>query len=390
VRGGGELQREGLPADPTIDLALVIPLHGSAGIFGPSCELCGQLAAEEVNAQGGVLTREVRLAVVDGSGPPQRVADEVGALVDAGLVDAVVGWHISAVRQAVVPRIAGRVPYVYTALYEGGERTPGVFMAGETPGRQLLPAMQWLRAEHGVRNWCIVGDDYVWPRITAKAARAYAGLCDGRISEEIFIPLGTSDFRRVLERVERCGADAVLMLLVGEDAVHFNRGFAKAGLHDRCRRLSTLMDENMLLASGAGNTRGIIATAAYFESLTTPESLDFGWRYTQRFGPDAPTLNSLGESCYEGVLMLAALARQAQTLDARAMCGVADSVSYAGPRGELQMRDRHVDQRVYLAEANDIEFDVIAQLERARPRREGRRPARLGDPWNSSVWKHPR
>jgi urea transport system substrate-binding protein len=359
---GGELQSERGVADPTLDLALVIPLHGSAGIFGPSCELCGELAAEEVNAEGGVLARELRLAVVDGSGPPQRVADEVGALVAAGLVDAVVGWHISAVRQALVPRVAGRVPYVYTALYEGGERTPGVFMAGETPATQLLPAMRWLRAEHGVRNWCIVGDDYVWPRITAKAARAFADLCDGRISEEIFIPLGTTEFGHVLERVERCGADAVLMLLVGEDAVHFNRAFARAGLHDRCRRLSTLMDENMLLASGAGSTRGICATAAYFESLTTPESLDFGWRYTQRFGLDAPTLNSLGESCYEGIVMLAALARQASGLDTRAMCAVADSVSYDGPRGELQMRDRHVDQRVYLAEANDVEFDVIAQL----------------------------
>jgi urea transport system substrate-binding protein len=348
--------------DATLDLALVIPLHGSAGLFGPSCELCGQLAADEVNTQGGVLGREVRLTVVDGSGPPQRVADQVGALTAAGSVDAVVGWHISAVRQAIVPRVAGRVPYVYTALYEGGERTPGVFMAGETPARQLLPAMRWLRTEHGVRNWCIVGDDYVWPRITAKAARVYAGICDGRISDEIFIPLGTTEFGPVLDRVERCGAEAVLMLLVGEDAVHFNRAFAGVGLHDRCRRLSTLMDENMLLASGVGTTRGMCATAAYFESLTTPESLDFGWRYTQRFGPDAPTLNSLGESCYEGVLMLDALARHAQSLDTRAMCAVADSVSYEGPRGELQMRDRHVNQRVYLAEANDVEFDVIAQL----------------------------
>jgi hypothetical protein len=26
------------------------------------------------------------------------------------------------------------------------------------------------------------------------------------------------------------------------------------------------------------------------------------------------------------------------------------------------MRGRHVDQRVYLAEANELEFDVIAQL----------------------------
>src|ERR671919_2324507 len=135
-----ELQSRRRVADPTLDVALVIPLHGSAGIFGPSCELCGQLAAEEVNGLGGVLARELRLSVVDGSGPPQRVADEVGALVAAGLVDAVVGWHISAVRQAVAPRIAGRVPYVYTALYEGGEHTPGVFLSGEGPSPQVSPA----------------------------------------------------------------------------------------------------------------------------------------------------------------------------------------------------------------------------------------------------------
>lgn len=349
--------------DPTLDVAVVIPLHGSAGIYGPSCELCAQLAAEEVNAAGGVLARELRLSVVDGSGPPGRVADEVGALVAAGLVDAVVGWQISAVRQTLAPRIAGQVPYVYTALYEGGERTPGVFLAGETPSRQLLPAMRWLRTEHGVRRWCIVGDDYVWPRITAKFAHAYAPQCDGKIADEVFVPLGTKDFKHALRRVERCGADGVLMLLVGEDAAHFNRAFAHAGLDQTCRRLSTLMDENVLLASGAGNTRGVCAAAAYFETLATPESLDFGWRYTRRFGPDAPTLNSPGESCYEGVLMLAALARGAQSLDPRAMCAVPEeSFSYAGARGELRMRGRHVDQRVYLAEANELELDVIAQL----------------------------
>src|SRR3712207_2449243 len=94
------------PRKPTLDFALVIPLQGSAGIFGPSCELCAQLAVEEINAADGVLGRELRFSVVDGSQSPTRVADEVGALVSAGLVEAVVGWHISAVRQAVAPRIA--------------------------------------------------------------------------------------------------------------------------------------------------------------------------------------------------------------------------------------------------------------------------------------------
>ena len=36
--------------DDTLDVALVVPLQGPAGIFGPSCECCAQLAAEEVNA----------------------------------------------------------------------------------------------------------------------------------------------------------------------------------------------------------------------------------------------------------------------------------------------------------------------------------------------------
>jgi urea transport system substrate-binding protein len=300
--------------------------------------------------------------VIDGSGPPARVADEVGALVAGGLVDAVVGWHISPVRQAVAPRIAGRVPYVYTALYEGGERTPGVFVVGETPSRQLLPAMRWMRREHGVRRWCTVGNDSVWPRLTARAAHRYAASCDGTICDELFVPLGTEHFEPALGRVERSGAETVLLLLVGEDGVLFNRAFARAGLQDRCLRLSTLMEENMLLASGSESTRGICAAAAYFETLTTPESLAFGWRYTRRFGPDAPTLNSVGESCYEGVSLLAAVARRAGSFDVQKMWKRADATSYAGPRGEVRLQDHHVDQRIYLAEADALEFDVVAQL----------------------------
>jgi ABC-type branched-subunit amino acid transport system substrate-binding protein len=281
--------------------------------------------------------------------------------VDAGRIEAVVGWHLSSVRRAIAPIVAGRLPYVYTALYEGGERTPGVFVVGETPGRQLLPAMRWYRREHGVRRWCVVGNDYVWPRETAAAARVFAGLCDGVVTDELYLPLGTEDFGDALRRIEACRADAVLMLLVGDDAARFNRAFAAAGLDDR-RRLSTLVDENVLLASGAASTRGLGAAAAYFEALVTPESLDFGARYGARFGPDAPPLNSIGESCYEGLLLLAELARRAGGLDVVEMCAIADSVAYAGPRGDLRLRERHVDQPVYLAEADGLELDVVARL----------------------------
>jgi urea transport system substrate-binding protein len=337
-------------------------LQGPAGIFGPSCEACAELAAEEVKREGGVLGRQIRFVVVDGGATPQRVAARVDALVTAGAVAAVTGWHISAVRQAVAPRVSGRVPYVYTPLYEGGERTEGVFLVGETPSQQLLPSLRWMAEELGVRRWCIVGDDYVWPRGSAAAARRYARAGGTEICDEVFVRLGTEHYSEVLRRVERSGADAVLMLLVGDDAVQFNRAFARAGLDQQLLRLSTLMEENMLLASGADSTRGLFASAGFFDTLATSDSLDFIGRFAARYGPEAPVLNSLGESCYEGVRLLAQLIRRAGSLEVDRICAVADTVGYDGPRGAVRLRGRHLEQRVYLAMADSLEFEVIDQL----------------------------
>jgi ABC-type branched-subunit amino acid transport system substrate-binding protein len=349
-------------SDSTLSVALVVPMQGPAGMFGPTCELCAQLAVEEVNRAGGVLGRELRLVAVDGGAPPAQVAAEVEALVSLGAVHGVTGWHISSVRQAVAPRIAHRVPYVYTALYEGGERTDGVFLTSETPANQLYPALRLLARERQLRRWYVVGNDYVWPRHTARVAHRYAADCGARICGESYVPLGTHDFRAVLRRIECLEVDAVLMLLVGNDAVRFNRAFARAGLDQRCLRLSTLMDENMLLGSGVGATAGLYSTAGFFASLVTPENLGFQGQYARRFGVEAPPLGSLGESCYEGVLLLAALIERARTLDVRAIGSSAETVSYEGPRGLLRLRRRHVRQRIYLAEAQGLEFDVVAEL----------------------------
>lgn len=352
-----------IPRRSGLDVAFVVPRSGPAGIFGPSCEACGQLAIEEINDAGGVLGREVRLRVVDGGRPPAEVAAEVAGLLDSDSVQALTGWHISAVRQEVVPVVAGRAPYVYTPLYEGGERTPGVFMTGETPDRQVLPALSWMVHELGVRTWCVVGDDYVWPRASALAARVYARrLPDVEIVDEMYVPLGTEDFEPVLERIARSSARGVLMFLVGSDAVRFNRAFAEAGLDAECVRLSTLMEENMLLGTGAEGTRDLYAAAGFFEALPSAAGLDFSRRYGERFGAAAPTLNSLGESCYEGLVLLERLAAAAGELSTPALEEAGRSLVYDSPRGVVRLADNHLLQSVHLARADGLEFDVLARL----------------------------
>lgn len=348
--------------DDAVRLALVTPWQGPAGMFGLSCRMCSELAAAEINADGGLLGRPVDLHHVDGGAEPDAVAREVDQLVRTGEVDAVVGWHISAVRRRLAPRVAGQVPYVYTALYEGGERTPGVLLTGETPANQLGPALSWMREQLGVRRWAVVGNDYVWPRASATAAHRWARVHRAEITADLFVPLGTRDFSATLRELDRSGADGVLMLLVGEDAVHFNRAFADADMHFRHTRLSTLMDENMLLASGPRATRSLYAAAGYFEDLATSDALEFSGRYARRFGASAPVPSSLGESCYEGMNLYAGLVRRAGSVRREDVLAVSEDVRYGGPRGEIVLRGAHAVQDVYIACADEVRFDVVARL----------------------------
>jgi urea transport system substrate-binding protein len=349
-----------------LSIALVVPQQGPTGIYGPSCLACAELAVDQLNERDGIAGHQVRLVHVDGGRAPAVVADEVAALVDSGRVQAVAGWHISAVRQAITARIGGRVVYVYAAMHEGRDDTPGVFMLGERPVNQLLPATRWMHDQLGVGRWAVVGNDYVFPRVTAAAARL--ALRDGpsAIVSETYVPLGTTDFRRVLADLRRPGVEGVIMLLMGQDAVHFNRQFAKAGLSEELPRLSPAVEENTLLGGGAAANDGLYAAAAYFEGIGTTESGELERAYYARYGEFAPALNAVGESCYEAIHFLARMGRICGRIDVQAAEMMRSGHFYEGPRGLMRLDGNLVNQDVYLAAADGLEFAVQDQIARTR------------------------
>ncbi|MFF0243179.1 substrate-binding domain-containing protein [Rhodococcus pyridinivorans] len=354
-----------------IKIGLVIPESGPSGIFGPSCAASAQLAVEEINSRGGILGREVVVSTIDGGTEPVTVANRVRTLCHEQAIDAVVGWHTSAVRLRVAAAIRGQIPYIYTALYEGGESTPGVFLTGEIPDKQVVPALNWMATHHRVRRWYVVGSDYVWPHETLSQIidRCVDGTHSTTSTEIVlagarFLPLGASNFDDVLDAIETSSVDGVLVLLLGQDAVRFNRAFGERGLHRDIVRLSPLMDENMLLATGAENALELYSASGYFESLATGHSMDFANSYFGMHGMSAPPLASPGESCYEGISLLDKLAHQAKALDVGALVHTADTIpiDYESPRGMVRFVDNHLAQDVYIAHADGLDFDVDARV----------------------------
>ncbi len=342
-------------------IALLAPLSGPAGLWGPSCQTSALLASKEINANGGILGREVELVFSDAGRSPEIVARETIDLVEDGC-EAGIGMHISAVRVALVRALAGRVPYVYTPVYEGGEQSPGVFLVGETPAQQLKPPIQWLAEKRHVKRWYLVGNDYVWPRVSHGAAKRYVAESGGEVVGEDFIPFGTSNYESFLGRIAKAKPDAILVSMVGNDCVTFNRAFAEAGLSRHILRLSPASEENTLLGIGADNSENLFFSAGYLSRLKTEANAAFLERYQAAFGTNAPETNTIGESCYEGVRLYSELVSRAQSVDVAELSRASEGLSYTGARGRVRMKQRHLHSDMYLAQADGLQFQVIQRF----------------------------
>ncbi|RST85415.1 hypothetical protein EJC49_16185 [Aquibium carbonis] len=336
-------------------IAVLIPMSGSAGIWGPSCISCAQLALNEINRHRGIADREVELVFLDADDSVVEAAvDQLSDLVEEGGVDAVVGMHVSSVRQRLNAALGGRIPYVYTPLYEGNEQAPSCFTIGETPREQLAPAIRHLASLLGVRRWALVGNDYVWPRASHRFARDCIAATGGQVVLETYVPFGLDEPVELVERIASARPDIVLLSLIGQEAVEFNRVFGAMGLDRSIVRFSTAIEENVLLATGADFTRRLYAASSYFAGLKTDANMSFVERYRNLHQENAPVLNALGQSIYEGLHFYAALMNERQQRGA--------PIRWRSARGGAFHSNERKDNPIYLARADGHLFSVIERL----------------------------
>ncbi|MEZ2295247.1 substrate-binding domain-containing protein [Variovorax sp. RCC_210] len=349
----------GVRAASPLNVAVMLPMSGPAGLFGPSAKACAELAVQTINARGGVLGRTINPLFGDAGLPPAEASQTALKLWKGQGAQAVIGMHDSAVRGALVGLFKGQVPYFYTPVYEGGECARGTYVNGETPAQQLAPVIPWLAAERKPKKWYLIGNDYIWGRNTNAAAKGYIAQTGAQVVGDEYLPFTADNFDSSLARIRDSGADAVLVSLVGGASVTFNKAFASFGLADKAIRLGSLLEENTLAGIGLANARNLYSSAGYFANIETPAAKAFSEAYFKRFGAQAPALNGLAESVYEGFLMLEAIATRAKSLDVAKMEPASEGASYSGPRGAVTMHARHVDQDIYLADVGDKGFRVV-------------------------------
>jgi ABC-type branched-subunit amino acid transport system substrate-binding protein len=342
---------------------MLYPRSGPAGIWSPACDASAMLAAAEINAAGGILRDEVELVFADCGLSEGEAMSCVDSLLDIEQVDAIIGNHTSNLRDAVSRRISSRVPYIYTAQYEGVPVGPSTIAIGSTDSEILHPTLHWLINEKRASKFYFLGNDYIWPHMVLSTTRRLLRKTGAELVGQSFIPITHVDHENEVRKVRQSGADVVVLALVGNCGVTFNRAFAEAGLDEKVLRLALIVDETVLCAIGAENSPNLYTASHYFSDEHSRGNDRFLELYHEAFGELAPPVSAVSVSCYEGLHVLAGLAREQGSRNPLQLAShLKKPMTRRFARNSLSGKPVGQNPVVHIAQAEGLSMRVVASL----------------------------
>ena len=222
----------------TVTIGAAVPRTGAYAVQGED-ELKGmQLAVEHINSghdlikqiapkvSKGVLGKEVQLVVADSAAKPDNAVQEQQKFIADNQIVAMTGSTSSAVAVAL-NKFAQREHVLYLVAISGSNDTTGKDCArysvrqcvyGETCANAIGP--QLVKAYGKNRKAAFMTPDYTYGHTVTKSVNDYLTQNAGwtQVTDQVS-PLGTQDFSQYLTNIANSGAEFIINVNWGRDAV---------------------------------------------------------------------------------------------------------------------------------------------------------------------------
>jgi urea transport system substrate-binding protein len=319
----------------TVKVGFLNSLSGTMAISEQTVFDSLSLAAEEINADGGVLGRQIEVVSEDGASEPTIFAEKAQKLISSDCVAAVFGGWTSASRKAMLPVFESNDALLfYPVQYEGLESSENIFYSGATTNQQIIPALDYLR-EQGTRTLFLVGSDYVFPRTANRIINAYAAEHGMDVVGEEYAPLGHTDFATIVGKVRASGADAVFNTLNGDSNVAFFKEYNNVGLTaEDMPVMSVSIAEEEIAGIGLDNVEGQLTAWNYYQTVESETNARFVEAFKAAYGEDRVTSDPM-EAAYTSLYLWRAMVEEAGSFDVAAVQEAADGTTFEAPEGTV-------------------------------------------------------
>jgi urea transport system substrate-binding protein len=319
----------------SVKIGLLNSLSGTMAISEKTVHDALVLAAEQINARGGVLGKQLQVISEDGASEPTIFAEKANKLISSDCVAAVFGGWTSASRKAMLPVFEGANSLLfYPVQYEGLEASPNIFYTGATTNQQIVPALDYLK-QMGIKSLFLVGSDYVFPRTANKEIKAYAQANGIEIKGEEYAPLGHTDFATIVNKVRAATPGAVFNTLNGDSNVAFFKEYRNAGLTPASTPVvSVSIAEEEVGGIGVDNIVGQLTAWNYYQTIDTPTNKAFVQAFKAKYGQNRVTSDPM-EAAYTSLFLWKAMVEKAKSFGTDDVRKAADGVSYDAPEGTV-------------------------------------------------------
>ncbi|SDL38214.1 urea-binding protein [Nocardioides sp. YR527] len=339
----------------TIKIGFLNSLSGTMAISETTVFKSLSMAAEEINADGGVLGKKLEIVSEDGQSEPTVFAEKATKLIQDDCVAAVFGGWTSSSRKAMLPVFEGNDALLfYPVQYEGLESSHNIFYTGATTNQQIIPALDFLKQEKKIESIFLVGSDYVFPRTANKIIKQYAAANGIEVLGEEYQPLGSTDFGTVVDKVKAAGADAVFNTLNGDSNVAFFKEYKGKGLTAAAMPvLSVSIAEEEVPGVGVGNLEGQYTAWNYYQTIDSPANQKFVTDFKAANGAKAVTSDPM-EAAYTSLHLWKGMVEKADSFAVEDVIDAAGGVTYDAPEGTVEVdgENHHIAKTALIGEVN--------------------------------------
>ena len=347
----------------TIKLGFLNSLTGGMAISEKTVSNVLHMAADEINAGGGILGKKIEYVQEDGATDWPTFAEKTEKLLTQDCVAAIFGGWTSSSRKAVKPVVEEHNGlFFYPVQYEGLEASPNIYYTGATTNQQIIPAMDFL-ASKGVKRLFLAGSDYVFPRTANAIIKLYAAKLGIEIVGEEYVPLDKDDWTTQVAKIVAAKPDFIFNTINGSSNVGFIKAYYDAGLTAATTPIiSVSIAEEEAPAMGHEVT-GHYASWNYFQSLKTDTNPKFieSWKaYPDSSGVTSDPM----EAAYISLYLYKALVEAAGSFDVDAVNAAAkkNTITFDAPEGTVTLdgENHHISKPGHIGRINaNNQFDIV-------------------------------
>ncbi|GJE02738.1 MULTISPECIES: urea ABC transporter substrate-binding protein [Methylobacterium] len=350
--------------DSEVTVGILHSVTGTMAISETGAQQAEKLAIEQINAEGGVLGRKIKVIQEDGASDWPTFAEKAKKLLVNDKCAAVFGCWTSASRKAVLPvfeQYNGML--YYPTFYEGLEESKNVIYTGQEATQQILAGLDWVAKEKGGKTFFFIGSDYIWPRTSNKIARKHVeNVIKGKVVGEEYFPLGHTQFNSVINKIKLTKPNVIFTDVVGGSNVAFYKQLKAAGIDLSKQVLMTIsVTEDEIDGIGGENIAGAYACMKYFQSLKNPNNEKFVAAFKKMWG-EKTVIGDVTQAAYLGPFLWKLTAEKVGSFDVDKIAAGSAGIEFKGaPEGYVRIHPNHhlwSKTRVGLAKA-DGQFEVV-------------------------------